>query len=690
MKLFFISLIFISFLLNNINAQDTIPLRVIAKNYGDSIVLRWAPDNAQAWILANQAGYTIIREGIVASGDSAIFQRKTLTSAPLKPASPEGWKSIYDRGNRYALIAYQVLYGKDLAANNNGGNEFGSDKVAGQSAEEARWTYALLAADLSAPIADGLALRYTDKDIQANSEYRYYIYSSFKDPNIRLDTARIRILSDRIDYQASAPSLTAEGGERIVSLSWNNPQGEDISFSGFWLERGDASGNNFKNLLPYPILANKSDENLTIRWTDSVTVNYEVYTYRLTGINAFGEKSLPSEIIRAYGMDKTAPAFPVDVTAKNNIRGDIEVSWKTQRVDPDLGGFLIERGYNVEGPFELVTMRKLPKSARTYVDTSGNVFVNTYYRVLAVDTSGNMAPSYSTYAIIKDTIAPAAPVGLTGTIDSNGLVRISWKIGGEPDLYAYRVFFSNLKTHEYTNLTATPLQDTVFTYQTTLETSSRRLYFKVAALDRSFNHSQHSQVMELLRPDKVAPRAPVFSDYEVENNHVLLAWFNPKDEDLNQIALYRKTENTPWKLVAAEGSLQTFKDSIPSPDVNYAYSLKATDISGNQSEMSEPLYITRADRSQPTSVKKITAVYNEKTRSIRVQWQYPLSKNYYFVLYRSLNGKPLSAIHSVEGNELHFDDKSIGTKGVYKYAVKVVYQDGRNSELGTPVEVKVE
>lgn len=60
-------------------------------------------------------------------------------------------------------------------------------------------------ADLSAPIAAGLALRYTDKDVQPNSEYRYYIYSGFKDPNIRLDTARIRILSDRLDYPASAP-----------------------------------------------------------------------------------------------------------------------------------------------------------------------------------------------------------------------------------------------------------------------------------------------------------------------------------------------------------------------------------------------------------------------------------------------------------------------------------------------------
>lgn len=690
MRIFFISLIFISFIGGDIYGQDRTPLQVIAKNYGDSIVLRWAPDNAQAWLLANQAGYTLHREVLVNTGDTTFIYRNLLSPVPIKPAGDSGWKAIYESGNPYALIAYQVLYGKDLNVNKNSGNEFGSDKVAEQAAAEARWTYALLAADLSAPIADGLALRFTDKDVHPGSEYRYYIFSDFKDPNISLDTAKIRIYSDRIDYPDFAPPLTAEGGERVVSLSWNNLQGGDESFSGFWLERGDASGNNFKNLLPYPILANKSDENLTIRWTDSVTVNYEVYTYRLTGINAFGEKSLPSEIIRAYGMDKTAPAFPVDITAKNNVRGDIEITWKTQQDDPDLGGFLIERGYNVEGPFELVTPRKLPKSARTYVDTSGNVFVNTYYRVLAVDTSGNMAPSYSTYAIIKDTIAPAAPVGLTGTIDSNGLVRLSWKIGAEPDLYAYRVFFSNLKSHEFTNLTATPLQDTVFTYQTTLETSSKRLYFKIAALDRSFNHSQHSQVMELLRPDKVAPRAPVFSDYEVENNHVLLAWFNPKDEDLNQIALYRKTENSPWKLLAAEGALQTFKDSIPSPGVNYAYSLKATDISGNQSEMSEPLYITRADRSQPTSVKKITAVYNEKSRSIRVQWQYPLSKNYYFVLYRSLNGKPLSAIHSIDGNELHFDDKSVSTKGIYKYAVKVVYQDGRNSELGTPVEVKVE
>ena len=51
---------------------------VIARSYGDSIVLRWAPHNAGIWLLANHYGWNIYREKTESelSEDDTVFTIK--------------------------------------------------------------------------------------------------------------------------------------------------------------------------------------------------------------------------------------------------------------------------------------------------------------------------------------------------------------------------------------------------------------------------------------------------------------------------------------------------------------------------------------------------------------------------------------------------------------------------------------
>lgn len=45
--------------------SDSLPparnLQLIARSYGDSVVLRWAPAKATLWYFANKAGYSVLR-----------------------------------------------------------------------------------------------------------------------------------------------------------------------------------------------------------------------------------------------------------------------------------------------------------------------------------------------------------------------------------------------------------------------------------------------------------------------------------------------------------------------------------------------------------------------------------------------------------------------------------------------------
>src|SRR5690606_38657836 len=114
------------------------------------------------------------------------------------------------------------------------------------------------------------------------------------------------------------------------------------------------------------------------------------------------------------------------------------------------------------------------------------------------------------------------PTGLTGKIDTNGIVTLRWAMGREPDLMGYRVFMANAPDHEFTNLSPAPFADTTWTDTITLKTLTKRICYKVVAVDRNFNHSAMSAMLTLTKPDIIPPVAPVFSGYSVTDGTVML------------------------------------------------------------------------------------------------------------------------------------------------------------------------
>ena len=89
-------------------------IKVIAKSYGDSIVLRWAPVKPWAWHKLNNIGYKIER---IELGEKDNAKKELLTLVPLKPYSLEKFKTVFKPGNNNAAIAAQCLYGKNFDTN---------------------------------------------------------------------------------------------------------------------------------------------------------------------------------------------------------------------------------------------------------------------------------------------------------------------------------------------------------------------------------------------------------------------------------------------------------------------------------------------------------------------------------------------------------------------------------------------
>jgi hypothetical protein len=95
-------------------AQGEPNLRLLAKNYGDSVVLIWTPALAHHWMQAKEKGYVLERLEMDANTNEV--KTTLLTPTPQKPWTPETFKARLDKKDNYLLIAAQALYGKNMRA----------------------------------------------------------------------------------------------------------------------------------------------------------------------------------------------------------------------------------------------------------------------------------------------------------------------------------------------------------------------------------------------------------------------------------------------------------------------------------------------------------------------------------------------------------------------------------------------
>lgn len=656
---------------------------LIARYAGDSIVLRWSTQKPGAWRESNKAGFKISRTELQADGSFDPSTFRDLVAAPIKPWPLEQWSTIAGQTSKddMAKIAAQSLYGASMVPSI--GFVHQADEFV------TRFSFATLAADMSPNAATALGLRYVDRDIQKGKSYVYRVISPV-DPKVYKINPGVIVVSTS-NESPTPQAIISELGEkeRVIEVKWKRDFHQPF-FSAYNIERSDDNGKTYKKMNRLPFIHPVAEKNpVSIEYmvySDSVPVNYKTYWYRLIGITPFGELTTPSAPVRAMGKDKTPPAPPQNVKATHIGGSQVRVSWEYNKKEKAIRGFLIGRGNNPGKEFIPLTTEPLPAKTREFVDKTANTMASNYYIVAVVDTSGNASASLAQYAMIIDSIPPAAPAGLTGDIDTLGHVTVRWKQGSERDIRGYNVFYSNKSDHEFSLLTKTPLLDTVFRDTIQVRTLTKKIYYKVVAVDYNSNYSKFSQVLELKRPDVVPPSAAVMNDYKVTETGIELHWVPSSSEDLAKTVLYRMDGTSKvWKEIASYNvnkNLTSYTDTTGLRAGNlYSYSLVCFDEDGLRSKRSVPIRIKYADFKSRVPVNVISAKPEEK--SIFVNWNYPVKGDYRFVLYRAVNGSAFDSYKSLSGNITTFTDKEVKKGGKYEYSVGVIYKDGKKAPFGS-------
>ena len=657
----------------------------IANVKSDQIIIRWAPPNHIAWTRGNVSGYKVIRYRVNLEGRKPV-EAKQIGNDTIKPFSLEEWKSKFPQDHPYAPIAVQALYGKQFRISEQ---NFDIANIRTLSQEqELRYSFALFTADMDAQVAEGLGLRVVDKNFEKDEQYLYVIIPYDVS---QMDTGYVFVDTRLLTPVPKAPNLEKNEMENQIELRWSVENMQNV-FTAFWIERSE-DGKNWVRLNKTPYIQatqNPNQQDKYIYYTDTtISRNYLPYKYRLIGITPFAELSEPSEVIEAMGRDRTAPQPPV-ITSIKDVKGKIELEWKIENPPSDLKGFIIGRSNSIGGEYKPLTTQILEPSVRKFTDNSPDPINENYYVVFALDTANNASVSMPAYGFLIDSIPPAKPVGLTGSIDTLGIVRLHWPLGKDPDITGYRVYFANAIDHEFSNLTPYPIQDTVFVDTLNLNTLTKEIYYQIVAVDRNFNHSARSDILKLVKPDIVPPVPPLISDYLVTDSSVVLDIIPSLSDDVAKYIIFRKGgKEKDWTqiLVLSRESLNKKKiidNTVTGPNF-YSYALQAVDSSGNKSELSPSVGVKVNQSIKVFQIEGLNASYDSQKKAIILTWMKPKSEVEYYVIYKRVNGGKFENFASVGPDKVNFTDTELIYQGEYQYGIKAVFKNNESPISFSPI-----
>ena len=503
---------------------------------------------------------------------------------------------------------------------------------------------------------------------------------------------------ERIDrrIQAGPPEapeapgdVKAEAEEGQVSLSWSyrpyRNRADDLTV-GFRIYRQDSGGPPI-NLTPNPVLRIEG----WLSYIDTEVENGKTYTYQVEAVDMIGAASPRRNSLPVTPVDTRAPLVPTGLKGVDTEEG-VLLLWRLSP-DLDLATYNVLRSGRVEGEYRRINPKPVPGDQARYLDREVTRGTSYYYRVTAMDSSGNESdPCGPTSVLPADSEPPPELGGLKAEVDADKRgVTLRWNRPDIPDLHGYFVYRESIgaqgREDKAMRLNADPLPDTekpAFTdsgYRERGLAPGGRFRYGVSAVDSSFNEGPIVFV-ETEIPDNEAPKAPLsISARSTEEGTVRLRWQPGLEKDLAAHRIYRK-EDRSFEIVAElERSRTDWIDSEVLAGRAYRYYITEVDASGNESEPSRELEIIPSDIVPPEP--PLSLEIRAERRGFLLSWRPSPSEDVagYLVYRTAYPGAPRRKLTRSPIEETSFADRQ-GRAGNL-YGVAAVDSSGNEGPMAT-------
>lgn len=682
---------------------------VVARSYGDSIVLRWAPENAGVWMSANYYGWNIIRdknESEIKEGDTVFT--KVLNAQPIKPMTLDEMMARYDSTNLFVGAAAQALYGPSYFDPKEE-DGFANYVFRREQEQTQRQAMAYMAAEMSPDAADALGLRFVDRDVKKGETYIYRVECLVPEELAVMPIHIIDVYCEpfvRSDEEQIPPIQIYQNGPFTAFVYW-----EKNRLSGYYVERSSDNGRNWQALNDAPMYGYDPDAETfkvfgdeignilvgNVGFQDSLNLKTK-YIYRVKAFDAFGDYA-PERKSETFEMvDLIPPCVPVldAIVPENNSVCTLD--WIMDFQDEDLKGFVIAFSDDPSGPWDNVSDLLGPKT-RQWVDKKAHDRGRGYYRVFAVDNNSNFSFSLAQINNIEDDVPPTPPTGVTAVIDTAGRLFMNWHENPERDILGYRVYFANQMDHDFIQKTGQRIEDTTFTDSLTRNTLTQYVYFYVVAEDNSHNFSQPSDTLAVPVPDIVPPGVAVLKDYYQNNESVTFTWWQSTSADVAFYYIYRKFDNEKqWKCIRIftpdeldNDSLIVFTDYPEASAKNYNYCIEVIDdgklTSGKTGQTT--VRFRGASTIEIPLTLKAGLTKDKKSVKLDFTYEYESKKSYYGVIYKSVDDGPAYALTSFQRGENSYTDGAVKSGQKVTYTIQMFLGMGKRSQKSKPATVTI-
>lgn len=690
-------------------------IHLLARTYGDSIVLRWAADDYTSYWYLRKVGVDVMRW----EGDAQIPD--TIAHA-LKPLSLEQFKARYSDTDSIALTAMGLLYGEDVDNPKlerkiipRGSMESVVDK---SEDDQFRYGLAVLVSEWRPDIANNMAMRFCDRSVKPGKTYTYTVkvaepdttgHFTFVHGNVS-DIKNTRYTPE--PYNVSLKDSVA--GINQFMLSW--PMNK---FSSFEIERRDNGKGQWKRLTDKPYLqmmAQEVPEDICL-FVNNVPEPGE-YEYRIFAHDPFGDLAGPSNVLKTRMPDLIPPSpsrvtsIVIDRRDDNDLSKDVfaYIYFQRDTVEKDLVGSIpmYRNKFMKEGEWKKLTENVVaPNDTMCVVDVTG---LPTGDLVIAsIDTAANVGYSMPVEIRISDLKAPQAPTGLNAKAEiEHGTVTLTWS-GHDDDIEYYEVEFVNDLTHKWMQRGTVYGGDTVFVDTLSMNVNQKYIYYRVRGIDYSTNQGDYSEVLQVIRPSLVQPDMPRIDSLWVERSGerrgINMVWIVGDEQITDRhILLRRLQDETEWTTIATfdADSVRHQNDRIRfndqpayDRDKKYEYAMISYTVFDIPSEMSliySEYWEGELVFDWPIHLE---GTYKAEDGETRLAWDmdpnlpYP-GKCHYAIWRKGPKDDAPKFLMSAAITDRQFNDYLLSAGEEAQYYIFVQYKDGRKSSPSNIITVKAE
>lgn len=682
-------------------------LHVLTRTYGDSVVLRWAPEDYVVWRYLNRVGVDVLRY------DPETGDIDTLALA-FKPTSLERFRALYPESDSLAQMGIGSIYNQNhpnpMATRDDPGS-MGSLFDIHQD-QQMQLGVAILVSEWRPDVANHMALRWTDRTAKRGKTYSYSILPSEMDTtmNLMLDAGVV----DNVENVPQKPepfdvelndSVSAPLG---VFLTW-----ADKNYSSYEIERREKGSSTWTRLNDKPYLVMQPDLGGKECFYGDQVPKPGVYEYRVLAHDVFGELTTPSPVLEVRVGDMIGPRPPqitwinIDRPNKEDPSAEIwaDIHFVKDTLEADFVGCvpLYYHEQVTEGKWRPLADKPLaPTDTVCRVDVTNLVTGDIV--MAAYDTAQNVTYSIPQLLRVRDLRPPKAPTGLKAKTDAvTGTITLTWDALKDDDISYYEILFANDSTHQFMTPTRGQTRDTTWTDTVSMDVNQKYIYYKVRAIDYSTNVGELSEMLQVIRPSNVPPSQAHLDSTIVSGKGIYMRWIAGNDEQMDyHLVLRRRESSKEWKVLyrCDADSVKANNDAIElmdTPDASareqWVYAVESFNYSGVSSGLSLQ-YMVRFDGEKLFSWPiRLHGTYDPQEKETRLAWEMdanpPYSGEWYFCIYRQGPDDDMPKfLMSAQPEERAFSDFLLRNGEQASYYIMIQYADGRASEPSNRVTVK--